>query len=51
MSSFFILFTDILFTIYYLLLSFEMFPKHREVTTTAESFALNFTIPLPLTDK
>ena len=39
---FFILFTD---------QSFEMFPKHRGVATIAESFALNFTISLPLTNK
>ena len=31
--------------------SFEMFPKHRGVTIIAESFSLNFTISLPLTNK
>ena len=30
---------------------FEVFPKHRGVATIAESFAINFTISLPLTNK
>ena len=39
------------FFLYYLLTSIEKFPKHRGASTIAESFALNFEISLPLTNK